>query len=152
MPARMFFLALLLAASSPVLADVEKLTWLAGDWCGTNHGVFNEESWFAPRDGSLVGMHRDTRNGKLAGFEFFRIVEDGDDLVFWTQPGGKPAIAFRARETGEQSVAFWNRDHDFPKRISYRRNGETLIARIDDGTDDDESMEWTWTRDCESSF
>lgn len=142
-------LALLLTACTPVFAAADALDWLAGHWCGSKGGVFSEETWLAPRAGTLIGMHRDSREGKLAGFEYFRIVEDGDALVYWTQPNGKPAIAFRAQTAGKDRVEFTNSAHDFPKRISYHRiDAATLHARIDDGTEHGRQMQWNWQRDC----
>jgi hypothetical protein len=133
--------------SSGAFAGANDLHWLAGHWCGTTKGgVMNEEIWLAPRAGSLLGMHRDSKDGKFVGFEFFRIVEDGAELVYWTQPSGRPAIAFRAKKVGNDSVSFLKPDHDFPKRITYRRiDADTLMARIDDGTDSGKSMEWRWS-------
>jgi hypothetical protein len=136
------------AAGAPRAAD---LHWLAGHWCGVVDGVHYEEVWLAPRAGSLVGMHRDTAGGALKGFEFFRIVEEDGALVFWTQPGGAPALAFRtpANASTDGLVQFVKPDHDFPKRITYRRvDARTLHARIDDGTDAGPAMEWRWTLDC----
>ena len=135
----------------PVLAQaaIDDLAWLAGHWCGENRGTFNEETWLAPRAGSMIGLHRDSANGRLTGFEFFRIVEDGDALVYWTQPGGARAIAFRAVSASADRVDFVNHDHDFPQRISYRRiDARRLLARIDDGTESGSHVEWTWDRDC----
>lgn len=128
-------------------AGATDLAWLAGTWCGDDDGTWNEEVWLAPRGGSLVGAHRDTRGDALRGFEYFRIVEDGDALVYWAQPGGKPAVAFRGKPAG-QTIDFVNAQHGFPKRIRYRREGDTLYARIDDGTDDGPRHEWSWQRRC----
>lgn len=138
-----------LALAQTAHAGIGDLAWLAGAWCGENRGTFNEETWLAPRAGSMIGLHRDSKGARLKGFEFFRIVEDGDTLVYWTQPGGAPAIAFRASAIGKESVDFSNPAHDYPKRIRYRRvDAHTLHARIDDGRDEDRGVEWTWTRDC----
>jgi hypothetical protein len=130
---------------------IAELDWLAGAWCGDNRGTFNEEIWMAPRDGSMVGMHRDTRAGKLTGFEYFRIVEDGDALAYRSQPGGAALTEFRARTVGKRSVSFVNPDHDYPKRIRYwLDDDDRLNARIDDGTDADAGMSWVWAKNCES--
>ena len=113
--------------------------------------MYNEEAWLAPRDGSFVGMHRDTRDGAPRGFEFFRIVEDGAGLVYWAQPGGIAPVPFRATNATASAVDFVNAAHDFPKRVSYRRTGpRTLVARIDDGSDTGRHVEWTWTLDCDA--
>ena len=138
-----------LALAQTAHAGIGDLAWLAGAWCGENRGTFNEETWLAPRAGSMIGLHRDSKGARLKGFEFFRIVEDGDTLVYWTQPGGAPAIAFRASAIGKESVDFSNPAHDYPKRIRYRRvDAGTLHARIDDGRDEDRGVEWTWKRGC----
>jgi len=91
-------------------AGATDLAWLAGAWCGDDNGTWDAEISLAPRAGSLIGAHRDTRGDTLRAFEFFRIVEDGDGLVFWAQPGGKPAVAFRGRPSG-QSIDFVNPQH-----------------------------------------
>ena len=141
--------ALLVPTTAAAAEGAAGLDWMAGHWCGTQDGVYNEEVWLPPRAGALVGMHRDSRGDTLAGFEYFRIVEDGGELVFWTQPGGAPAIAFRGTASADRSIDFINTGHDFPKRIRYRRiDDDTLSARIDDGSDAGPSKSWTWHRDC----
>ena len=139
--------ALIVFAGVAQAAGVEELSWLAGQWCGESRGVYNEEVWLAPRASSMVGMHRDTKNGKLLAFEFFRIVQDGATLVYLTQPNGQPPTVFRAVTGDKHRVEFVNPAHDFPKRISYQRiDADTLLARIDDGTDAGQRLEWTWKR------
>ena len=139
----------LLLLTGEAAAAASDLHWLAGHWCGSNRGVVNEEVWLAPRAGSLVGMHRDSKDGRMRGYEYFRIVEDGGDLVYWAQPNGIAPVAFRATATTANAVDFLNPAHDFPKRVSYRRiDANTLVARIDDGTDNGRRAEWTWRLDC----
>ncbi len=139
----------LFGLANAACAGVTDLSWMTGHWCGTNGGIYNEEVWLAPRAGSMVGMHRDSKDAKFVGFEFFRIVEDGTNLVYWTQPSGKPAVAFHAKLVNKNSVEFLNPTHDFPQRIRYRRvDARTLHARIDNGSDKGSSMEWTWHLDC----
>lgn len=130
-------------------ARATELGWLAGHWCGVNDGVFNEEVWLSPRGGMLVGMHRDTRAGNLAGFEFQRIVREQEGWVFRAQPGGAEAVSFQVTIITTDTVEFANPAHDFPRRIRYRLlDAETLQASIDDGTDHGPRMSWTWKRNC----
>lgn len=136
-----------LCLAAPVQAA--ELDWLAGHWCGQSGKIFSEETWMAPRGGLLVGMHRDTRDGKAAGFEFMRIAHQDGRWVLSAQPGGGAATAFAADLVEEGRVVFANPAHDFPKRVIYSRaDADTLKARIDDGRDDGQAMEWTWRRDC----
>ncbi|MCR6625049.1 MAG: DUF6265 family protein [Pseudoxanthomonas sp.] len=143
-----FFLTLSTALTA-VPASANGLDWLAGHWCGQSGKTFSEETWMAPRGGLLVGMHRDTREGKATGFEFMRIAQQDGRWVFLAQPGGKTATIFPAERVEKDRVVFANPTHDFPKRVIYSSpDADTLHARIDDGRDDGQAMEWTWRRDC----
>ena len=123
------------------------LDWLRGDWCGEREGVQNEEHWGSAKAGLMLGWHRDTRAGKLLGFEFMRISFDAEGIRLHAQPGGKPETVFPATKHEPGLIVFEQPGHDFPKRITYRREADgRLYARIDDGTDDGPSMDWTWAR------
>lgn len=112
---------------------VERLAWLAGCWEGTlaNEATY-EEVWLRPRGGTLLGMARMTRGGRTMSWEFMRIAEDDDDLVYTAQPSGQELASFRARTADSTSVTFENPDHDFPQRILYRLTPpDDLLARIE---------------------
>ena len=108
-----------------------------------------EERWSSPRGGGLVGMHKDTKGGRMVGFEFFRIAPDSSGTpTYFSQPGGQsPPTPFRLVELGESRAVFENAQHDFPQRILYWRDGETLHARIE-GTVHGKagSEDWAWSR------
>lgn len=141
--------ALCLAACLPAHAHASELDWMAGRWCGQRDGVFNEEVWMAPSGGLLLGMHRDMRAGKPVGFEFMRIARENGKWAYHAQPGGAKAVTFTADAVDGDTVVFANPQHDFPKRVRYRRvDAQTLQASIDDGTDTGARMQWTWTREC----
>jgi hypothetical protein len=132
-------------------ASAGDLDWLAGHWCGQQGKTFSEETWMAPRGGLLVGMHRDTREGKATGFEFMRIAQQDGRWVLLAQPGGAAVTAFPAERVEEGRIVFANPAHDFPKRVIYARpDADTLQARVDDGRDDGKALEWTWRRDCDA--
>ncbi len=141
-------MAVLLVVTS-IRVGAQELDWLAGHWCGVSGKTFSEETWMAPRGGLLVGRHRDTRDGKATGFEFMRIAQQDGRWVFFAQPGGKAVTAFPAERVEKDRVVFANPAHDFPKRVIYSApEAGTLKARVDDGRDDGQAMEWTWRRDC----
>ena len=143
-----FFLSVSTALIA-VPAPANDLDWLAGHWCGQRGKTFSEETWMAPRGGLLVGMHRDTRDGKATGFEFMRIARQEGRWVFLAQPNGSAVTGFPAERVEADRVVFANPAHDFPKRVIYSRpDADTLHARVDDGRDDGKAMEWTWRRDC----
>jgi hypothetical protein len=136
------------ALAAIVAADVAKLGWLEGCWSGEQGGVVLEEQWSSARDGGLVGMHKDTKGGRMISFEFFRIAPDSNGTpTYFSQPGGAPPTPFRLVELGEKRAVFENLEHDFPQRVLYWRKGERLHARIE-GTFRGKagSEEWVWRR------
>nr|WP_298120930.1 DUF6265 family protein [uncultured Pseudoxanthomonas sp.] len=135
----------------PMPASANDPGWLAGHWCGQRGKTFSEETWMAQRGGLLVGMHRDTREGRVSGFEFMRIAQQDRRWVLLAQPGGGAVTEFPAQSVTQDRVVFANPAHDFPKRVIYSRSDvDTLHARVDDGRDDGKALEWTWRRDCDA--
>ncbi len=134
------------AAATPA-DDAARLSWLAGCWSGTAEGVVTEEHWTSPAGGVLLGMNKAVANGRLASFEHLRIAPHEGRLCYLASPQGGAVTAFCAIEIGDQRVVFENREHDFPQRILYRRDGDRLHARVE-GTLDGKPAgdEWEWSR------
>lgn len=128
----------------PTLDD---LSWLAGSWSGETRGIQMEEHWTAPKGSSMVGMHRDVGKGRTMLFEFLRIEQRGDQIVYLSMPNGRsPATPFPLKEVSGTRVVFENPAHDFPQRIIYWKDGADLRARIE-GTMNGKpgSEEWRWS-------
>lgn len=146
MTLRLMILLLALCAAGGVRAGTD-LNWLQGDWCGERAGVQNEEHWGSAKAGVMLGWHRDIRDGQLAGFEFMRITFDAEGIRFHAQPGGAPETVFPATTHEPGLIVFEQPGHDFPKRVRYQlKDSGELFARIDDGRDAGDAMEWTWSR------
>lgn len=124
---------------------IDDLKWLAGAWASDDRGSSTEEHWIAPKGGIMLGVNRGvSRNGK-ASFEFLRIAETREGIVYFASPGGKEPTPFRLKEAVADSVTFENPDHDFPQRVVYRKVEGNLVARIEGSINGkDQSMEWTW--------
>ncbi|HJV41052.1 DUF6265 family protein, partial [Caulobacter sp.] len=73
-------LALALAATPPAPpSEIDKLAFMAGCWTLTwPNGTKIEEQWLAPAGGTMLGMSRSVRDGKLREYEFMRIVPAAD--------------------------------------------------------------------------
>lgn len=138
------WMAALLALQAP--GSVADLGWMAGQWELAQEGRWTEESWSAPRGGVMLGHSRSGRGDALREFEFLRLQAGEDGVpVYLAQPGGRPAVPFRLTARDGTSATFENPQHDFPQRIRYVRDGETLtatISRIDGGN----AMNWTFRR------
>jgi hypothetical protein len=134
------------AAQSPGKPSISELAWLAGSWVGESRGIRMEEHWTAPAGNSMVGMHRDVGKGRTMLFEFLRIEQQGDQIVYLSMPNGRsPATPFALKELSGTRVVFENPKHDFPQRIIYWKDGADLRARIE-GTENGKTggEEWRW--------
>ena len=83
---------------------------------------------YAPTE--VVTTFARRRIGETAtSFEHMRILAGKDGVVaFHGMPGGAPAVRFPLVKRGEGEAVFENPAHDYPQRIRYRLDGETLVA------------------------
>lgn len=126
--------------------DLAGLAWMAGEWTGETDGVTMTETWMAPEGGLMLGVHRDVIGPDRTFFEFLRIAPDESGVpVYHASPRGRPTTPFRLVECGPARVVFENPAHDYPQRIVYERDGETLVARIEGSEGGEEkSSEWRY--------
>lgn len=128
----MLRLVVFLCATALCAGELDKLGFMAGCWSGK--GTF--EMWMKPEAGSVMGMGRAVRNGKLAGTEYFFVTDGTDGVVLHVQHRLAAKITqFKLKELTESSVTFENPEHDYPQRVIYRVTGPgALLGRIE-GTD-----------------
>jgi hypothetical protein len=125
--------------------QLDVLGWLSGSWTGVVDGARVEEHWSVPAGGSMLGMNRTVVGGRTVFFEYLRIEAHDESIVYLASPRGRyPPTPFTMAGMGERQVSFENPEHDFPQRIVYAREGESLHARIE-GTQDGETRTSEWT-------
>ena len=94
----------------------------------------------------MLGMNRSVHSER-ASFESLRIVQQGKQIVYLASPSGRSPTAFPLKSLEGQVVVFENNENDFPNRIIYRRNKETLTARIEGMLNGKPaSMQWKWNQ------
>ncbi|HLL31885.1 MAG TPA: DUF6265 family protein [Allosphingosinicella sp.] len=112
---------------STTLPPAPDLRWLSGHWLHTGpEAAWAEEYWTRPRGDMMLGTGLAGKGREVKSFEYMRI----QGVTFWGSPQGQAPVPFRLVERGPRSVSFENPKHDYPTRISYRRQGKTLIATI----------------------
>ena len=116
------------AAAAPA---IDALTWLEGTWISEADGTRVEERWTSPAGGAMLSTSRTLRGGRMVAFEFLRIVARPGAVVYIAQPGGRPPTEFALTSSGPGLAVFENPAHDFPKRLSYRRTGQTLAVEVE---------------------
>ncbi len=149
-------IVLLFAVTLAHAAPPAPWSWLAGDWRRCQDGEIVEERWLGPRGEMMIGANLTSSAKGRATFENLRIARSDDGWTFWASPGGRPAVPFRLIDSGAERAVFANPEHVFPARISYWREGDMLLARIE-GTIKDKpaAQEWRFARgtaaDCPQS-
>jgi hypothetical protein len=126
-PYLLFAVALIAQAQTP---GIEKLAFLSGCWAGAG----TEEIWTKPAGGTMLGLSRTIKGDKTVFTEFMHISAAPDGaLVFSAQLKlAAESTKFRLTEMKDGAVTFSNPEHDYPQRITYRREPDgSLFARIE---------------------
>lgn len=143
----------MIAAAASVLLLLEPvpaqpdLDWLAGYWLSCENGTEISETWSTRRGAAMLGTSLTLLADGSSTDEQMRIAFSfavGPDwqVHFIARPVGQEPATFRLVRHGAQEAVFENPEHDFPNRIRYRREGETLFARIEGR--EGRSAEWTY--------
>ena len=111
-------------------AGIQRVAWLQGCWELSVPERTVEEQWMAPRAGSMMGMSRTVRGGKLVAYEMVLIREEGLALAYEAQPSGQPAATFLSTTVTGSQIVFENPSHDFPQQIGYQIREDALLAWI----------------------
>lgn len=127
-PLSLLLLTAGLLAAETAAPKLDQLQWLAGAWNATSaRGTLIEEHWIAPAGGLMLGLGRVSSGEKLFSFEFLRIVQRPDSVVYIAQPQGRPPTEFKLTSSTATEAVFENPGHDHPKKIVYRLNGDTQL-------------------------
>jgi len=134
-------------ATEPAIG-IDRVAWLEGVWTSEDEGAVTEERWGPPAGGSMLATSRTVSGGRTVFFEFLRIEERDGGLVYLAQPKGRaPATPFTATRITESEAIFENPEHDFPKRLAYRLDGDELRVEVSgDGSEPEKGFEVRYRR------
>ena len=111
--------------------SVKDVAWIAGCWDSTRNGRHVTEHWMPPEGGTMMGVSRTTAGEKTTEWEFLIIRQGAKGLDYVAKPSGQREATFTAARAAANEVVFENPAHDFPKRIIYKRDADTLTATIE---------------------
>lgn len=118
---------------TPGNSNVNQLTWLVGTWKRTNTkaGQSGFESWYKISPTELRGQGVTMRGSDTLFVEKIRIISKDKDLFYVADvPENQKPVYFRLTELKENGFTCENPEHDFPKKITYNLQGNTLRAII----------------------
>lgn len=83
------------------------------------------------RAGLMLGVSRTARDGTLRTFEYMRIRQDGDAVIYTASPAGQATTDFTATIATEAHLRVENREHDSPQAIEYvLTDAQTIAIRV----------------------
>lgn len=121
------------------------LAFMSGCWRGDfANGAAIEEFYTAPSENVMLGLSRFMRGARTVQHEFSRITADSTGVFLLPYPGGRASEhSFKLTSLESGRAVFEAPEHDFPKRIIYRRNEDgSNTARIDAGEGTSQVQEW----------
>lgn len=130
-------------ARSPEEFELADLAWLAGHWKEERQEKFTEELWMPARGGMMLGLNRTSREKGKGQFEYLRIEQDAEGIVYFASPGGSMPTPFRLMVLEADRAIFENPEHDFPKVIEYRLEDGKLEVSI---AGDEPGPAWSFER------
>ena len=117
--------ALAAAQPAPTLAT---LSWLAGCWQSELDEPGSGEQWMPPAGGSMLGMARTVKAGRMVQFEFMQLRETATGVSLLAQPGGRQTSVFMAKDVSADAAVFERQAADFPQRVEYRLRADGGLA------------------------
>jgi hypothetical protein len=116
--------------------SINDLAWISGDWQSAPGGRAQvEEHWTKPAGATMMAVSRTIVGERTAEFEYLRIEQRAEGIFYVAHPKARcPGTDFKLTKLSGSEAVFENPEHDFPKRVIYRRVGEDgLTATIDGG-------------------
>ena len=144
-------LILLLAITTQVSAQTLTLTdisWIAGAWQSEPGGRRqSEEHWTTVAGASMLGMSRTVAGDKTVEFEYLRIEQRADGIYYVAHPKARcPGTDFKLTRASATEAVFENPQHDFPKRIIYRKSGDDALTATIDAGEGTKAMSYSYRR------
>jgi hypothetical protein len=129
-----------------VSSDLKKLSWLEGTWERTNTkpGKKGFETWTKVSDTEWKGKGVNLTGADTTFIEKLKlIVKEGVPYYVADVPENQKEVLFKFTALTRNGFVCENPQHDFPKKISYQRDGDKLKAVI---SGDGKSIEYLFIK------
>lgn len=111
----------------------KKLNWLNGKWTRTNakQGQSGYETWSNVSDTKLTGQGVTLEGNETVFVEQLELSIKDNEIFYIVRVTGEPKpVYFKMTSIDKDAFVCENPTHDFPKKISYNRNGNKIKAII----------------------
>src|SRR5215213_4465810 len=142
------FTLLLITSASTQTPTITDIAWISGDWQTEPGGRRQiEEHWTHVAGASMLGMSRTVVGEKTVEFEYLRIEQRADGIYYVAHPKARcPGTDFKLTRASATEAVFENLQHDFPKRIIYRKTADDGLTASIDGGEGTKAMSYAYRR------
>ncbi|HEX6199273.1 MAG TPA: DUF6265 family protein [Thermoanaerobaculia bacterium] len=127
------------AAPPAAVESLDTMAWLAGSWEGALGDDPVTEAWFPPVDGTMVGLFRWEKGGKVFLYELLRLAETPDGVTLEIKHFGGDFTGWEEKDeaklfdlvevTAEGKAVFAERGDDVEHtRVTYRAEGDDAMV------------------------
>lgn len=114
--------------------ELDRLSWLLGDWKATNEDGFSIEHWEKVNDSTFLGDSKWIVDEDTSVEEVLQLIQRNGVISYIPtvpdQNDGEP-VSFQLVSHENALCVFENATHEFPQRISYTQIGQdSLVAEI----------------------
>ncbi len=130
---RLLLLTLVFSACSSQAQEFKKLDWLIGQWERQNvrPGRTALEAWERDVQKGLVGIGVTLQGADTVFVEKLSIIEKDGELFYVANVSSNASPTFfKFTSMDENAFVSENPEHDFPKKIAYKLEGDILTATI----------------------
>ncbi|BAO54828.1 DUF6265 family protein [Nonlabens marinus] len=127
-----FFLLLLLVSCKPTSSiDEGSLDWILGDWKRVDDKVGQQtfENWQKSTDDSYQGFGYTLKAGDTVFKEYMRLYKDST-WILEVSGVNDSSVSFQMTDITPNSFTVENSQHDFPTKIKYWINDDSLKAYV----------------------
>jgi len=111
--------------------DISAMTWFAGRWqCNTPYGQM-EENWGFPEGKTILATSRIVNGDRTVHKEFLLIEQRGEVITYTVILPGIKQETFTLSKLTPNELVVESATNDYPSKITYRRDGSTMTARIE---------------------
>jgi len=118
------------ATFHPGNGPMRDFEFLEGTWVQITSKEITEEVWNSNKGWSMTGVGRTLRDGREVFGEQLAIEPRGESFVYVALLPGAAPVEFKLVDRGATWARFENPEHDFPQRIEYRRDGNSMRATV----------------------
>lgn len=131
--------------ASKVFAQLNKASWLVGEWGNTSKEGVLTETWTTENDSTYTGKTYFITGKDTAFTETIQLMEKNNELHYMPtisdQNEGKQ-VTFLMTSATDKQLVFENKEHDFPQKITYNKiTNDSIVAEIFGMKDGKESKE-----------